>query len=143
MLIGDNSRVRKNYFLSNNTKISKIKNTHIVSAIGLVWNPWLVSQKPRTSWEFHLSYYDLTVIQWIMLCHKNRVTTRVITVWCLHVTSLTTSVSMRFLTEILLTSKAIKFHLKDPMINRILHSWSFHMKFMKLAKNWFHKFHVK
>ena len=29
------------------------------------------------------------------------------------------------------------------MINRILHSWSFHMKFMKLAKGSFHKFHIK
>ena len=29
------------------------------------------------------------------------------------------------------------------MINRILHSWSFHTKFMKLAKGLFHKFHMK
>ena len=28
------------------------------------------------------------------------------------------------------------------MINRILHSWSFHMKFMKLAEGSFHKFHI-
>ena len=27
------------------------------------------------------------------------------------------------------------------MINRILHSWSFHVKFMKLAEGSFHKFH--
>ena len=29
------------------------------------------------------------------------------------------------------------------MINRILHSWSFHMKFMKLTKGSFHKLHMK
>ena len=32
---------------------------------------------------------------------------------------------------------------KGRMINRILHSWSFHMKFMKLAEGSFHKFHMK
>ena len=29
------------------------------------------------------------------------------------------------------------------MINRFLHSWSIHMKFMKFAKVSFHKFHIK
>ena len=29
------------------------------------------------------------------------------------------------------------------MINRILHSLSFHMEFMKLAEGSFHKFHIK
>ena len=29
------------------------------------------------------------------------------------------------------------------MIKRILHSWSFHMKFMKLAEGSFNKFHMK
>ena len=33
--------------------------------------------------------------------------------------------------------------LKGHMINRILHSWSFHMKFIKLAKGSFDKFHMK
>ena len=37
--------------------------------------------------------YDVAVIPWITLCHKNRMTTRVITLWRAHVTSLTTSVS--------------------------------------------------
>ena len=47
----------------------------------------------------HLSY-DVAVIQWITLCHKNRMTTRVITLRRERVTSLTTSVStMRFLIE--------------------------------------------
>ena len=33
--------------------------------------------------------------------------------------------------------------LKGHMINRILHSLSFHVRFMKLAKGSFHKFHMK
>ena len=52
--------------------------------------------------------YDVAVIQWITLCLKNRMTTRVITLWRVDVTSLTTSVStMRFLLEILSIFKAI------------------------------------
>ena len=71
-------------------------------------------------------------------------TTCVIALWYVDVMSLTTSVSaIRFLAEIILILKAIKLHLKGHMINRILHSWSFHMKFMKLAEGWFHKFHMK
>ena len=58
-------------------------------------------------------------------------TTRVITLWCVDVTSLTTSVAtVRFLFEILSILKAITFSFKGHMINRILHSWSFHMKFI-------------
>ena len=46
--------------------------------------------------------YDVAVIQWIMLCHKNRMITRVITLWRVNVTSLTTSMStMRFLLKIM------------------------------------------
>ena len=46
--------------------------------------------------------------------------TRVITVWCEHVTSLTTSVSiMRFLIEIMLILKAIKSILKVRMTSRL------------------------
>ena len=62
---------------------------------------------------------------------------RVITLWRVHVTSLTTSVSTMFIL------KAIISILKGHMINRILHSWPFYMKFMKLAKSSFHKFHMK
>ena len=52
-------------------------------------------------------------------------TTRVITLWRVDVTSLTTSVSiMRFIAEIILW--AIKSRLKGHMINKILYSWSFH-----------------
>ena len=61
----------------------------------------------------HLSSYDVAVIQLITSCHKNRMTTLVITLWRVHVKSLTTSVlAMRFLVEIMLTMKAIKSHLK-------------------------------
>ena len=88
--------------------------------------------------------YDVAVIQRITSCHKNRMTTRVITLWRVYVTSLTASMStMRFLIEILSISKAVNPILKRHMINRILHSWSFHMKFMTLAEGLFHKFHMK
>ena len=54
--------------------------------------------------EMFLSY-DVAVIQWITSCHKNRV----VTLWCVDVTSLTTSVpTMRFLIEIMFILKAIK-----------------------------------
>ena len=79
--------------------------------------------------------YDVTVIQWITSCNINRMTIREITLWRGHITSLTTSVSTkRFHTEIMLTLKAILSHLEGHIINRILDSWSFHMKFMKLAE---------
>ena len=58
--------------------------------------------------------YDVNVIQWITSCPKNRMTTRVITLWRERVTSLTTSVSaaMRFRLEILSILKAIKSNFK-------------------------------
>ena len=63
--------------------------------------------------EIYLSY-DVAVIQWVMSCHNNRVTTRVIiTLWRVHVTSFTTSVSTtNFLIEIKLILKAIKYSFK-------------------------------
>ena len=88
--------------------------------------------------------YDIVVIQWITSCHKNRMTTRVITLRRVHVMSLTRTVSsVRFLLEILFILKAIKSILKSHMINRILHSWSFQIKLMKLAKGSFHKYYMK
>ena len=60
--------------------------------------------------------YDIAVIQWITSCHKNRITTRliIITLWCEHVSSLTTSSStMSFLSEIMFILKAIKIHFKE------------------------------
>ena len=57
--------------------------------------------------------YDVAVIQCITSCHKNRMTTRVITFWRFHITSLTTSVStMHFLVEIMFILKAIKSRIK-------------------------------
>ena len=48
-----------------------------------------------------------------------------------------------FFVEIMSTLKVIKTILKGHMINRILHSWSFHMKFIKLSEGSFDKFHIK
>ena len=74
--------------------------------------------------------------------HKSRMTKRVITLW--RVTSLATFMSiMRFFIEIKFILKAIKSYFKGFYDNRILHSCSFYMKFMKLAKDSFHKFHMK
>ena len=35
--------------------------------------------------------HDVAVIQWIASCHKNRMTTRVVTLWRVYVTSLLSS----------------------------------------------------
>ena len=64
-----------------------------------------------SGWDFLLSY-DVAVIQWITSCHENRMTTRVITLWRVHVTSLTTSVS-----TILFILKVIKSRLKGHVIS--------------------------
>ena len=69
---------------------------------------------------------------------------RVITLWRVSVTSLTTSMStVRFHIELIFVLKGINPILKGHMINRILQSWSFHMIFMKLAEGSFHKLHMK
>ena len=55
------------------------------------------------------------MIQWITSCHIPRMTTRVITLWRVDVTSLTTSLStVRFLLEILCILKAIKSDFIGP-----------------------------
>ena len=59
------------------------------------------------------------------------------------ITFLEVYVTMGFPIEIMFIFKVIKSILKGHMINRILHSWSFHMKFMKLAEGAYHKFHIK
>ena len=51
--------------------------------------------------------------------------------------------AMHFLIEIMFVLTAIKFHFKGHMINRILHKRSFHLKFIKLAEDSFHKSHMK
>ena len=71
-------------------------------------------------------------------------TTRVITLWRVDVMSETTSMSTgRFPLEIVPILKAKNTISKGHMINRILHSWAFYMKFMKLAEGSFPKFHMK
>ena len=106
-------------------------------------NSYLFQRSKQEFMQNKLSY-DIAVIQWITSCHKNRMNTRVITLWRVHATSLTTSVpTLGFLTEIKFILKAIKSHLKGQMVKRVLHSWSFHMKCMKLAEGSFHKFHMK
>ena len=115
-------------------------------------NSWVVLLRMKTSWkcwywvsqvsigngtlilQIFLSY-DVPVIQRIASCYKNRMNTRVITLWWVDATSLTTSVStMRFLAEIMLILWAIKSHLKSHMINSLTLVESFHMKFTTLAE---------
>ena len=61
--------------------------------------------------------YGVAVYGWITSCHKNRITTSVITLWRVDVTSLTSSTStMRFHIEIMFILKAIKSHFKVVII---------------------------
>ena len=88
--------------------------------------------------------YDVAVSKWITSCHKNRMTTRVLTLLREYVMSVTTSVTtMLIFIGNMSILKAIKSYLRSHMIKRILHSWSFHMKFIKLAEGSFNKFHMK
>ena len=62
-------------------------------------------------------------------------TTRVLTLLRKYVTSLTTSTTtMLIFIGNMPTLKVIKSYLRSYMINQILHLWSFHMKFVKLAE---------
>ena len=91
---------------------------------------------------FNLSY-DVTVFQWITSCNKSVMTTRVLTLLREYVTSVTTSVTtMLIFVGNMSTLKAINSYLRSHMIKRILHSWSFHIKFIKLAEGSFNKFHM-
>ena len=81
---------------------------------------------------FLISYlsYEVAVFKWITSCNKSAMTTRVLTLLQEYVTSLTTSVTtMLIFIGNMSTLKAIKSYLRSHMIKRILHSWSFHMKF--------------
>ena len=72
------------------------------------------------------------------------ITTRVITLWCKHVTLLTTSVStMRFLIEIMFVLNVIKSHFKGSYDKQNLTLVVILYEIMKLAKGSFHKFHMK
>ena len=76
------------------------------------------------------------------MCHKNHTTIRVIALWRVHETALTTAESpVRF--EIISILKEINLVLKEYMINRLLHSWSFNIKFKKRAFCELHKFDMK
>ena len=60
-----------------------------------------------------------------------------------HVTSLTMTVStIRFLNEIIFILQEKDLILKCHDNNQNLQSWSFHKKFMKLAKDSFRRFHI-
>ena len=73
---------------------------------------------------------------------NNVMTTRVLTLSAGTSNVMTTSVTtMHCFIEIMSTLKAKSF--ESHMINRILHEWSFHMKFIKLAEGSFDKFHMK
>ena len=90
--------------------------------------------------------YDVAVFQWITSCNKSVMTTRVLTLLRECVMSLMTSVTtMLIFIENMSTFKAkrVKFFFKSHMIKRILHSLSFHMKFIKLAEGSYNKFHIK
>ena len=64
--------------------------------------------------------------------------TRVLTLLRKYVKSLTTSVTIiKFFIENMPVLKAIKSLFKTHMIKRIVHSWSFHMKFIKHAEGSF------
>ena len=57
---------------------------------------------------------------------------------------MTTSVTtLQIIIEIKKTLKATNLHLNDHMTNRFLHSWSFHIKWIKLAKGSLNKCHTK
>ena len=57
--------------------------------------------------------YDIAVTQWITLCHRNYLTTHVITLWCINIMSLTTLMSvLHLLIDIMSDSKVIKSHFK-------------------------------
>ena len=69
------------------------------------------------AWLIYISSYDVAVMQWITSCHKNRMTTRVMTLWRVHVASLTASVStIRFLVGIIFILKPIK----SPLWKRVI-----------------------
>ena len=88
--------------------------------------------------------YDVSAPQWITSCHKNRMTTRVITFWRIDVTSFTTSVStLRFLIEILSILKAIKSSFKGSYDKQNLTLVVISYEIYETSRSSFHKFHMK
>ena len=85
--------------------------------------------------------YDVAVIQWITSCHKNRMPTRVITLWHVYVTPLTTSVSaMRFHIELMIILKVIKSRFQGSYDNKNL---TLVVISYEIYKGSFHKFHME
>ena len=89
------------------------------------------------------SSYDALVIQWVIklydhTCNNTLARTR-------NATDNVPVSTMCFPVEIMFFLKAKKKQniLKCHMINRILLSWSFQMKFMKVAESSFHEVHMK
>ena len=75
---------------------------------------------------------------------NNVMTTRVLTLSAGTSNVMTTSVTTMYFSLNIVNFKCDKkAPLKGHMINRILHSWSFRMKFIKLAEGSFDKFHMK
>ena len=78
--------VNVSYELRSNNKII------VLYCIVLYMSTELAALKLTIYYTYVLSY-DVAVFQWITSCHKNRMTTRVITLLREYVTSLTTSVT--------------------------------------------------
>ena len=70
-------------------------------------------------------------------------TTHVLKLLRYFVTSLTTSVTTMYFLLKICPHKVIKSYFKSHMMKRILHEWSFHMKFIKLVEGSFNEFHMK
>ena len=86
---------------------------------------------------------DVTIIQWITSCHKNGITTRVITLWRVDVTCNVkdnANVNNAFSCRTYGNFVGDLIPLKGHMINIILHPWSLPMKFMKVAEGSFINF---
>ena len=67
-------------------------------------------------------------------CNKSVMTTHVLTLLRECVTLTTSVTTMLIFIGNKSTLNAIKSYLRSHMIKQILHSWSFHMKFIKLAE---------
>ena len=107
--------------------------------LGTVCKESVLPHQQRSS----LLSYDAAVFQWITSCHKNRMTTRVITlVGIRNVIDDVRNNNVNFHWKCV-HFKSDKTYFRSHMIKRILHSWSFYMKFIKLAQGSFNKFHMK
>ena len=97
----------------------------------------------QAKYYFYL-LYDVAVIQWITSCHKNRMTTRVITLWRVRFMSLTPSVStVRFHMELLFILKTIKFRCKGSYDKQSLAFVVISYEIYETRTSSFHTFHMK